>query len=254
MGNIHYVITMAGLGRRFTEAGFTRPKYMLEAAGRTLFEHALFSLPLELSAKIYFIALKEHQAAFGLKEFMERALSPVLPASAWELVPLDAPTRGQAETALAVKDLVPPGAQLAIYNIDTCFLSPTLPGRLADAEARRDGVIGAFKLDRPDAKWSFARTGAGGTVTETAEKRQISDNALTGFYHFSRAEDFFNAAERAVRDGSTTRGEFYVAPLYNELIASGRSFVLDTAEKLVPLGTPEEVAAFSRAAGGNGNG
>ena len=110
--------------------------------------------------------------------------------------------------------------------------------------ARRDGVIGAFKLKGSDPKWSFARLDGNGAVAETAEKTQLSDNALTGFYHFSRAADFFETAELAMRGGETTRGEFYVAPLYNRLIAAGRSFVLDTAEKLIPLGTPEDVAAF----------
>ncbi len=240
---MYFAIAMAGLGRRFTEAGFNRPKYMMEAAGRTLFEHSVFSLPLELSSKIFFIALKEHEAEFGLSGFIEKKLAPVLPSGAWEIVPLDAPTRGQAETVLAIKDLVPPASGLAIYNIDTCFRSSTLARRLADPAARRDGVIGSFKLKGTDPKWSFARLDAEGAVAETAEKVQISDNALTGFYHFSRAEDFFAAAEPAVRGGETTRGEYYVAPLYNKLIAAGRKFVLDPVDELIPLGTPEDVAA-----------
>jgi NDP-sugar pyrophosphorylase family protein len=251
MGEIYYAIAMAGLGRRFAGAGFDRPKYMLPAAGRTLFEHSILSLPLELAAKIFFIALRDHEEAFGLGAFMEKKLKPVLPAALpYELVLLDAPTRGQAETVLAIKDLVPPGAGLAIYNIDTCFASSTLGATLADPAARRDGVIGAFKLKGSDPKWSFARLDGNGAIAETAEKAQISDNALTGFYHFSRAADFFETAELAIRGGETTRGEFYVAPLYNRLIAAGRSFVLDTAEKLIPLGTPEDVAAFeARSAG-----
>jgi len=249
MGDIYYAVAMAGLGRRFTEAGFSRPKYMLEAAGRTLFEHSVFSLPLELSAKIFFIALKEHEKEFGLAGFLEKKLAPVLPAKAWELALLDGPTRGQAETVLAIRGLVPPGGGLAIYNIDTSFSSPTLAARLASPAARRDGVIGAFKLGGTDPKWSFARVDAGGAVAETAEKVQISDNALTGFYHFSRAADFFETAALAVRGGETTQGEFYVAPLYNKLIASGRRFVLDTAGRFLPLGTPEDVAILKARSG-----
>ena len=251
---MYFAIPMAGLGRRFTEAGFGRPKYMLEAAGRTLFEHSVFSLPLELSSKIFFIALKEHEAEFGLSGFIEKKLSPVLPSGAWELVLLDAPTRGQAETVLAAKELVPPDSGLAIYNIDTCFRSSTLARRLADPAARRDGVIGSFRLKGADPKWSFARLDAEGAVAETAEKVQISDNALTGFYHFSRAGDFFETAELAVRGGDVTRGEFYVAPLYNKLIAAGRKFVLDPVEGLIPLGTPEDVAAAQERIIGTGRG
>ena len=36
MDKVYFVITMAGLARRFAEAGLRAPKYMLEAGGRTL--------------------------------------------------------------------------------------------------------------------------------------------------------------------------------------------------------------------------
>jgi NDP-sugar pyrophosphorylase family protein len=234
---------MAGRGRRFSDAGFRLPKYMLEAGGRTLFEHSVLSLPLDIADKMVFIALREHEEEFGLRGFIGRSLGAA-PRVPWELALLDSPTGGQAETVLKIRGLVGESAGLAIYNIDTCFRSTTLGARLADPAARRDGVMGSFKLPGNDAKWSFARTAPDGTVAETAEKKRISDNALTGFYHFSRAEDFFGAAAAAVSSGKTEKGEFYVAPLYNRLIASGKKFVLDQVSELVPLGTPEDVAAF----------
>ncbi|OGR45476.1 MAG: hypothetical protein A2X35_08160 [Elusimicrobia bacterium GWA2_61_42] len=245
MSALVYSVAMAGRGERFAKAGFAGPKYMIEAGGRTLFEHAVFSLPLELAAKTYFIALREHESLFKLSEFIDSKLGAARRRS-WELVLLDAPTRGQAETVLSLRGLVSGGSGLGIYNIDTCFSSPSLAARLSDPAARLDGVIGSFKLAGADPKWSFARTGPDGAVAATAEKEQISDNALTGFYHFSRAADFFETAAEAVKGGETTRGEFYVAPLYNRLIAAGRRFVLDPVAELTPLGTPEEVAAFGK--------
>ncbi len=243
MSDLYYAVAMAGRGERFAKAGIAGPKYMIEAGGRTLFEHSVFSLPLDLAEKIYFIALKEHEELYGLSGFIDSKLGAAL-RGRWEPVFLDAPTRGQAETVLRLRGLVPPEKGLGIYNIDTAFASPSLAARLSDPGARLDGVIGSFKLSAADPKWSFARTRPDGIVSETAEKEQISDNALTGFYHFSRAGDFFEAAAEAVRGGETTRGEFYVAPLYNRLIAAGRRFVLDQAPGLVPLGTPEEVEKF----------
>jgi CTP:molybdopterin cytidylyltransferase MocA len=241
MENVNFIITMAGLSRRFSGAGFRTPKYMLEAAGRTLFEHALGSLPLGLPGKVVLVALAAHDEEFGARRFIEGRMKELAPGKSWDLVLLEAPTRGQAETALAAEPAVGPGEGLAIYNIDTAFTSPTLEGRLGDPALRRDGVIGCFRLEGADDKWSFAETGPGGLVTRTAEKEQISSNALTGFYHFSRASDFFGAARRQIGSGAAVRGEFYVAPMYNELIAAGGKFVLDTASELVPLGTPADL-------------
>ncbi|MDT8287440.1 MAG: hypothetical protein RQ748_10045 [Elusimicrobiales bacterium] len=235
------VITMAGRGERFLRAGRRLPKYMLEAGGATLFELSLSGLPLDRFSRMVFVALRGHEEAFGVSSFVrERTRALKAPAEA-EIMLLDSPTAGQAQTALAAGRLLDPDAGLAIYNIDTYFRSETLARTLEDPSARADGVIGAFRLGRRDEKWSFARLAPDGFVAETAEKRQISDLALTGFYHFSRAGDFFEAAGAALAEGERERGEFYVAPLYNRLISAGRRFVADTASKIVPLGTPEDL-------------
>lgn len=242
--NLYYVIPMAGLGTRFLEAGYALPKYMLRAGGATIFEHSLRSLPLELAAGLVFVALKAHQEEHALADFIGAALKrlPAAPPGLKpEIILLDAPTSGQAETVLKARGAVPPGSELAIYNIDTHFKSDTLAGALADPAKKRDGVIGCFTLKARDPKWSFAALSPDGTVAATAEKEQISENALTGFYHFTRAEDFFGAAAEALASGRKTRGEHYVAPLYNGLIAAGRAFTLDRAASMVALGTPEDL-------------
>lgn len=231
---------MAGLGTRFLKEGFALPKYMLKVRGISVFEHSLRSLPLELAAKLVFVGLEAHRA-HGLEDFIGGALRRLGCGAPRELVLLPAPTSGQAETVLKARAAVPAAAQLAVYNIDTHFKSPTLAAALADPARRRDGVIGAFTLSAGDPKWSFAALRPDGSVAATAEKEQISEHALTGFYHFTRAADFFGAAQRALAAGRLTRGELYVAPLYNDLIAAGRTYALDTAAEIVPLGTPEDL-------------
>ena len=49
------VFPMAGLSSRFTEAGFDKPKYMLDVDSNTVFYHAINSF------KLYF---KEHKFLF----------------------------------------------------------------------------------------------------------------------------------------------------------------------------------------------
>jgi dTDP-glucose pyrophosphorylase len=249
-GSLNIVIPMAGRGSRFAAAGCTIPKYMVEAGGLSLFEHSLSSLPLKLAGKVVFVALREHENDFGVSAFINekfgRAARRAGSRSGCEVVLLAAPTRGQAETVLCARDCVPPGEEMAIFNIDTGFVSSSLAARLADPAAKKDGVLGAFVLDAPETKWSFAQTDAQGVVTKTAEKEPISRYALTGMYHFTRAGDFYDAAAAAISGSETVRGEYYVAPLYNRLIAKGRRFVLDVAERIIPLGTPEDVKNYGR--------
>ncbi|TOM80696.1 capsular biosynthesis protein, partial [Vibrio parahaemolyticus] len=50
------IIPMAGMSSRFFKAGYDKPKYMLEAHGKTLFEHSVESFEaLFLDTKFLFI-------------------------------------------------------------------------------------------------------------------------------------------------------------------------------------------------------
>jgi 2-C-methyl-D-erythritol 4-phosphate cytidylyltransferase len=55
------VITMGGLGSRFRKAGYTLPKYMIEARGKTLFEYSMISLEgyRDIADRWIFIALRD---------------------------------------------------------------------------------------------------------------------------------------------------------------------------------------------------
>jgi hypothetical protein len=91
-----------------------------------------------------------------------------------------------------------------IFNIDTQFSSSSLEKNLLRKNI--DGVLGAFYSEEP--RFSFAALNDEGFVTKTAEKEVISTNALTGLYHFTYPEDFFEAAESAFAKNETTKASF----------------------------------------------
>jgi NDP-sugar pyrophosphorylase family protein len=236
---ITIVVPMAGAGTRFAAEGVETPKYLLEARGATILQWAISSLPLHLASRIVFVTLAEHERRFRISKTLAELVPHRLEST---VLDLDRVTRGQAETVMLAQDRVSFDDQLIIFNIDTWFRSSTFDLRLTGHLSSGDGVMGAGRM--PGDAWSFAEVDRSGNVMRTAEKERISDNALTGLYHFARAGDFFAAAQDAIRSGRTTRGEYYVAPLYNDLIADGRRFVLDHAALFVPLGTPAELRAF----------
>lgn len=234
---INFVIPMAGAGSRFTKAGYTIPKYLIEVGGKTLLEYSLQSLPLDLAKRVYFVALADHVVQFNLHENIQRILGDI----AFTIVSVPGITRGQAETVLACGEAINNDEELAIFNIDTHYISSSQRELLLDVNRKYDGVIGACLVDGD--KWSFAALNEEGFVERTSEKVRISDYALTGFYHFSRGRDFVSVARSAVESDDRTANEFYVAPLYNRLIKQGRRYVLDHVDTFLPLGTPEDIDA-----------
>ena len=172
------IITMAGLGTRFRNAGYTCPKYMIEVKGKTLFEWSLESLRdyNPHVSKYIFVVLK----ADNSREFITSA-SEMLRLPAIEICELDHVTAGQAETCRIAIDFCDPEESVMVYNIDTHVADMALKYQDIDG----DGYLPCFNA--PGTHWSFARTDESGNVVEVREKQRISDNCTLGAYYFSSA-------------------------------------------------------------------
>jgi dTDP-glucose pyrophosphorylase len=233
---MNFVIPMAGLGSRFTEAGYTLPKPLLPAHGKTLLEWSVDSLPLELATKLIFVGLEAHRDQYDLETIIRKLYASHHPEFLW----LKSTTRGQAETVVLAAPLLDQSVGLLIFNIDTAFRSDGMAAALRDRS--HDGVLGSFYSNEP--RFSFAKSNEQGTVIEVREKVVISDQALTGLYHFASTELFLEIARAAISADEREKGEFYVAPLYNKLIARGARFITQSCEQHWILGTPAEYESF----------
>ncbi|MBY0568147.1 MAG: glycosyltransferase family 2 protein [Hyphomonadaceae bacterium] len=233
------IITMAGFGRRFLDAGYTVPKYRIEAHGAPLFFWSIVSLRqfIEAGAHFTFVVRGADEAAAFI-----RAEAKKLGIVHSAIIELDAPTDGQATTAILAREhIVDRGAPMLIYNIDTF----THPDVLNPRDVRGAGWIPCF--DAPGEGWSFAAADAEGRVSEVREKVRISNHATIGLYwfdSFARYEDVY--ARHYADPANLEKGERYVAPIYNRLIADGgHVYVHDIPfSAAIPLGTPAEVERF----------
>ena len=233
-----FVLPMAGLGTRFKNAGYDNPKMLIEVHGKTLLEWSVDSLPLDVCKHLIFICLKVHDIEYGLTKFIKKKYENNVEKISF--IYLDEVTNGQAETVLKAKEIIDMSTGLLIFNIDTYFESDSLKEALLKDGI--DGVIGGFESNED--RFSFAKIGSDGHVVKTAEKDAISDTALTGLYHFKRASDFVNVAQRHIDNNITTQDEFYIAPMYNELISMGKKYIVDFVKDHWILGTPSELENF----------
>ncbi|MCG8531732.1 MAG: glycosyltransferase family 2 protein, partial [Desulfovibrionales bacterium] len=229
------IFPMAGLSSRFFKAGYTQPKYMLTAHGRPLFDFAVGGFSHYFDAEPFiFICRQDHDTPAFVQERC-RALG----IKTFKIIPLNAPTRGQAETvALGLESHPHSKEALTIFNIDTFrpgYRHPDLPGDCA-------GYLEVFEGGGDN--WSYVAPGPGMDVLETAEKNPISNLCSTGLYHFSRAEDFLWAFKKeAAKPRETLTGnELYIAPMYNSLIAQGKRICYHCipARQAIFCGVPKE--------------
>lgn len=243
-----FVVAAAGEGRRFREAGFREEKFEIEAHGRTLTHWALRSLPLDIGQKIVVIGQASRREA--LERATRAALTELGHGEAFvrerlEFVWLPHVTRGQAETVLHAKVVLRDlwnTSPLAIYNIDTYFESSRLKQRLMGfANSGLQGLMGLFPAEGEHL--SFGRV-ENGRVVETAEKKRISPLASTGLYVFKSGALLEELVNRHGAEVVAQSRELYVAPFYNHVIRDHGPVGYDVAERVLPIGTPEELQSF----------
>ncbi len=240
MKKLDIVITMGGLGKRFRDAGYMVPKYMIPAKGKTLFEWSMISLSgyAHVADRYIFIAMKDEavDAEAFIKEKCEE-----MGLQNYHVILIDYLTDGQATTAMLAEKYWNPENGLLIYNIDTYVES----GVMNAEELKGQGFIPCFHAD--GTHWSFVRLDEQGKAVEIKEKERISDNCTLGAYYFESCgmyaelyREYYSVPEHLVK------GEKYVAPLYGYLIEKGGEVYISDVpfSKVHVLGTPDELNAF----------
>jgi NDP-sugar pyrophosphorylase family protein len=233
---VNIVVPMAGRGSRLAGHDSGRPKPLIAVGGRPLWAWAVHCLPLATAERVVFVCLQEHIDRYGL----DRAIREELTDLPVRIVALDDVTDGQLRTVVAAEGELDLDASLLVYNADTWFRHDA--SQFLGATDRHDGLLGVAR--KPGDRWSFARLGDDGLVVEVAEKTRISDLACTGLYWFRDTSRFLADAASMFRAQWTTKGEYFVAPLYEEMIARGDRVGVVEAAEFLPIGTPEELDSF----------
>jgi dTDP-glucose pyrophosphorylase len=225
---------MAGRGSRYANVGYTTPKPLIEINGKPMLYHAFQSMKDVCYEKVVFIALREHELTYGVSKLIKEQI-----VADFELVLLDDVTEGQLCTVLTASHFFQPNQPVLIAAADSYIVS-----NIADEvkTSSADGIISVINL--PGEQWSFAKTNEQGKVVEVAEKIRISDYASTGIYYFKDAKRFEQHAQQLIQHKETTKGEYYIMPLYNKLIAEGAHIELSHAKSMWDMGTPEVKQKF----------
>lgn len=229
---------MAGSGKKFAEKGYTFPKPLIEIKGRPMIEWVVKNLTPKVEHRFIFICSREHYEKFRLGAML------TLLAPNCKIVVLNAPTQGAACTVLLAKEHINNNDELIIANSDQ-FINASVDEFISQARNQQaDGMIMTFKSTHP--KWSFVKVNPVGMVMETAEKYPISDQATAGVYYFKSGKNLAQAAENMIKKDIRTNNEFYVCPVYNELILQDKKIKIHqiAAENMHSWGTPEDLEYF----------
>jgi len=236
------IIPMAGLSSRFFKAGYSQPKYMLEAHGKTLFDHSVNSFKEYFTSEKFLFIVR---SVFDTEAFVTKSIT-ALGILDYKIIVLDQDTRGQAETVKLALDEIQYHGAITIFNIDTFRPNFKFP----NLEKLGSGYLEVFKGEGDN--WSFVKplNDNSTKVILTTEKNPISNLCCTGLYHFSSVKEYFDAYDDYLLkpESDWEKSELYVAPLYNYLIKKNCDIHYNLIDKssVVFCGVPEEYDEYKK--------
>ena len=227
------IIPMAGFGKRLRPHTYSRPKPLVNVAGKSVLGHVIDSLKgLDISELLCITGYLGEQ----IESYVKRNYH--IPARFFEQKVLN----GQSPAVYLCKDAVS-GPALVVF-VDTLIQADLLPLK----EETADLVAFVKPVDDPR-RFGVAELGTDGWVRRLREKpdgMEYGNLALVGFYYVREAADMMSAIESQLADDVRTKGEYYLADAFNIMIERGARMRAETVQVWEDCGKPETVLSTNR--------
>ena len=227
------IIPLAGFGTRLRPHTYTKPKPLINVAGKAVLGHIL--------DKFAGMDVEEFIIVHGyLGEQIQAYMATHYPQYHARFVE-QRELIGQADAILRCRPFVQ-GPVLIVF-VDTLF-EADLSG-LAHEQA--DAVIYVKEVDDPS-RFGVAAVGPEGWVARFVEKPRALDNrlAVIGMYYFKDAQALMRACQELMDRKIQTNDEYFLADALNLMIEQGKKFRTQAVEVWEDCGKPETVLHTNR--------
>jgi len=236
------VLILAAGGPVSDPARGEHPLWLSEIEGGSLLVERVIEAYRQFNPTHFVFAVRQHDVRTHHVDAILRLIVPEC-----GLVELKKETQGAACTALLAIDKIDLDAELIVANV-TDMVEVDLRDVVGHFR-REQAAAGTIVFDSLHPRYSFVRLNGEGEVTEAAEKRPISRNAVAGFFWLAKAREFVDAAKAVILKDGHVNGQFYVAPSLNEFVLRQRKVLAwkIKADQYHPLKSAQQVNTYEAA-------
>lgn len=242
---MNIVITLAGHSRRFKEAGYKTPKFLIEIDGKPMIEHVVEMFNVT-NDKFYFVLNNIQNEAYPdlvgrLKEIVKYCKVVVIPEH--EL--------GPVSTAMSVGGIIEDDEPVVISYCDM-FVEwnyASFKNEVVGYDAAIPCFVGFQPASYGTTKYAYVRVDENMEMLELREKECFTDNrineyASVGIYYFRSWKLFMDTANVLMEVGFGGLKEGYVSLLSNLLVREGYKIKITSVDKFICWGTPEDLSLY----------
>lgn len=216
---ITVITSLGGQSLYEMSSEFSYPKILNEINNKTLFEYSQEIISsLHTDVRRVFLLPKDKDD--------EYQLSPMIAVASHgrgEILHLQGDTGGAVCSCLLAIDTIDPDGEMIVISADQ-YIRADLSDIL-DHFRKQSADAGVLTFTSLHPKWAFISKQPDGRITEVAEKRTISREAIAGFYYFRKGSFFTRAAQNCIMKGATVNGQYYLSGCLNELILENRKII-----------------------------
>jgi glucose-1-phosphate thymidylyltransferase len=226
------IIPMAGFGKRLRPQTHTRPKPLINVAGKAVLGHVLDSFAgLEISQLLCITGYLGGQIETYVRKNYR------MPSRFFVQEELN----GQSPAIYLCRDYLE-GPALIVF-VDTLIQAD-----LSKLGTETADAVAFVKEVQDPRRFGVAELGSDGLVKRLVEKPEslLNNLALVGFYYVRDGRDLIRAIETQLAQGLQTKGEYYLADAFNIMIQQGARMLPRKVEVWEDCGKPETVLQTNR--------
>ena len=231
---VNVLIPMAGVGKRFTDAGYTLPKPLLPLGNKTMIEAVVENLS-DPTFNFIFVINNE--------QIEQSAIQKILPNIT--LIEVAGTPQGPAMSCMCASSLINNDDRLIITNCDQIIEDFSYNSLKNFCDYNKvDGVVGTFHSASP--KNSYIKVNDDNEIIEIREKQVISSTATNGLHYWTHGKYFVESLGQMIGNRDTVNNEYYVAPSYNYMIKRGMTVKPFHYNMHFPIGTPQDYENYKK--------
>lgn len=228
------IIPLAGYGTRLRPHTYTKPKPMINVAGKPVLGHILDTLKeLDISEYIFIVGYLGDQIA----EYIDTEYN--VPAHYVEQREM----LGQSHAIYLAREYLDDEPVFIVFG-DHIFQADFS----SISQPKTDAVIFVKEVEDPR-KYGVVMLDGNQHVTSFVEKaaNPPTNLAIIGLYYINNGNKLVDALRWQINDAEKmTKGEFYIADALQKLVNDGMTFGIETVPAWLDCGNPSAVLAANR--------
>lgn len=225
---MNIIIPLGGIGERFSNNGYTKPKPLIKVLGKEIIFWVLDSLNIYESDNVY-IPYNEFLDAYNFKEVVNSMYPNI------KLTSLP-PTNGPSETIKLCINHFDIQGKIVLLDGDTWYKEDII----SKVRKYKNNLSAYFDSTRPEPLFSYLKLD-GDKIVDIKEKKKISDNANSGCYVFNDTKQVLKYIDRIEKNS-----EKFTSDIIKEMLKDDIEFSSVEVKDFHVLGTPQQIIEFAK--------